>query len=206
MKQKRMLQTEIRALFAGLIGVVSVNRIPGEMVPGTIPTAPPGMQPTMAQLQHAVTTAAGTVISISAELPATYDAAGYGDTGIDWAAIGEVTDGGTHGRKYAEVTHKPIGSRGTQKFKGSFDEGTKTIQMGLDSDDAGQIIAKAAAVSDNTYSFKVVYPSGDKDYFAARVMSFEKQTSNVDSIVSATMQLSLTSTSAGVGIVEVLAV
>ena len=154
----------------------------------------------------AVTTAAGTVISISAELPATYDAAGYGDTGIDWSAIGEVTDGGTHGRKYAEVTHKPIGSRGTQKFKGSFDEGTKTIQMGLDSYDAGQIIAKAASVSDNPYSFRVAYPSGDKDYFQARVMSFEKQTSNVDSIVSATMQLSLTSTSAGVGIVEVLAV
>lgn len=205
MKQKRLLQNEIRALFAGLVGVVSVNRVPGEMVPGTIPTAPPGMQPTMAQLQHAVGTAAGTVISISAEIPATYDAAGYGDTGIDWTAIGEITDGGQHGRKYAEVIHKPIGSRGEQVFKGSFSEGSKTIQMGLDSDDAGQVIAKAASTSDNNYSFRVAYPSGDKDYFQAKVMSFEKGTANVDSIVSATMVVRITTSSAGVGVVEVLA-
>lgn len=152
-----------------------------------------------------VRTAAGTVIYISATTPGTFDSSGYQASDMNWAAIGEITDAGTHGRKYAEVTHKPLGSRGTQKFKGSFDEGQKTIQMGLDNDDAGQIIAKAASVSDNDYSFKVAYPGGDIDYFQAKVMSFEKQASNVDSIVSATMQLSLTSSSAGIGIVEVLA-
>lgn len=164
---------------------------------------PPGMQPTPCQQQQAVHTAAGTVISISASQPATYDAAGYQSTDIVWSAIGEITDGGTHGRKYAEVTHKPIGSRGVQKFKGSFDEGQKTLQMGLDLDDAGQTLALAALASDNEYSFQVAYPNGDIDFFQARVMSFEKQTSNVDSIVSATMMLSLTTTSAGVGIVTV---
>lgn len=158
-----------------------------------------------------VTTAAGTVISISAEAPATYDSAGYAGTGMNFVAIGEITDAGTHGRKYAEIQHKPIGSRGVQKFKGSFDEGTKTIQMARDSLDAGQIIAKAASLSDNDYSFKVQYPPGQGqtvgavDYFRAKVMTFEKTAANVDSIIGATMQLSLTTNSAGVGIVEVAA-
>lgn len=152
-----------------------------------------------------VKTAAGTVISICADQPFTYDSSGYGSSDMVWTAIGEITDGGAHGRKYAEITHKPIGSRGVQKFKGSFDEGTKTLQLGLDSDDAGQVIAKAASLSDNDYSFKVAYPGGDIDYFQAKVMSFEKATANVDSIVGATIQLSLTTNAAGVGVVEVLA-
>lgn len=152
-----------------------------------------------------VQTAAGTVISIARGSPPSWDAAGYASTDLQWAAIGEVTDGGTHGKKFAEVTHKPIGTRGTQKFKGSFDEGTKTLQLGLDNDDAGQILAKEARDSDDDYSFRVAYPNGDIDYFQAKVMSFEKSTTNVDSIVSATIQLSLTSSNTGVGVVEVLA-
>jgi hypothetical protein len=152
-----------------------------------------------------VKTAAGTIISISATQPATYDQAGYESTDVAFTPIGEIVDGGSHGRKYAEITHKPLASRGTQKFKGSFDEGTKTLQLGLDSDDAGQIIAKAASLSDEDYSFKVAYPGGDVDYFQAKVMSYEKSTSNVDSIVGATMQLSLTTSADGTGIIEVLA-
>lgn len=198
---------KFRPLFSAVLvalGFTKADANPNHL-PRSYLNIPEGMQPTPCQMQQAVSTAAGTVISICASQPATFDAAGYQSTDLVFVAIGEITDGGTHGRKYAEVTHKPIGSRGVQKFKGSFDEGQKTLQMGLDSDDAGQIIAKAAALSDADYSFRVAYPSGDFDFFQAKVMSFEKQASNVDSIVSATMMLSLTSTSAGVGIVEVLA-
>src|SRR3990172_3430487 len=150
-----------------------------------------------------VETVAGTSISISAAQPATFDGAGY--AALSWTAIAEITDGGDHGREYAEVTHTPIASRGVQKFKGSFNEGTKTLQLALDGDDAGQVIAKAALVSDNDYSFRVTYQGGDKDYFQAKVMSFKKAASSVDSIRSASMSLSITTTSAGVGIVEVIA-
>jgi hypothetical protein len=154
-----------------------------------------------------VTTAAGTVLSISAATPATFTQAGYEASAVSssFAPIGEITDMGEHGREYAEVTHMPIGSRGVRKFKGSFNEGTKTMQLGLDSDDAGQIVAKAAVLSDNDYSFRVVYPSGDVDYFAAKVMSFRKAVTGVDTIVSATIALSLTTSSTGIGVVEVLA-
>lgn len=152
-----------------------------------------------------VKTAAGTIISISASIPATFDQAGYQASTVVYTPIGEITDGGQHGRKYNTVKHNPLASRGTVKFKGSFDEGTKTLQLGLDSDDAGQILAKAALASDNDYSFKVAYPGGDIDYFQAKVMSYEKGTKGPDSIVTATIELDISTTSTGVGVVEVLA-
>ncbi len=148
-----------------------------------------------------VQTSAGTVLGIVAGQPATFNEAGY--EALTYAAIGEITDGGSHGRAYAEVTHNPIGTRGTQKFKGSFNEGTKTLQMAISEDDAGQIVLKAALNSDNDYSFRVLYPDGAADYFQAKVMSFEKANPSVDSIITATVTLGITTTSAGVGIVEV---
>ena len=148
-----------------------------------------------------VETVAGVLIGISAGVPATFDATGY--AALTYTNIGEITDGGSHGRKYALVTHKPIASRGTQKYKGSFDEGQKTLQVGLDDDEPGQVLAKTASKSDANYAFKVTYQGGSVDYFQAKVMSFEKATGNVDSIRSGTIMLELTTSATGIGIVEV---
>ena len=152
----------------------------------------------------AVQTVAGTKISISASIPATFDAAGYAAV-TGWAQIGEITDGGSHGKTYAEVTHNPIDTRMTQKYKGSINIGTKTLNLAIDDDDAGQILVKTALDSDSDYSFKVVYQDGAIDYFQAKVMTFEKATTSVDSIRTATVNLALTGTKTGVGIVEVAA-
>lgn len=156
-------------------------------------------------MTSAVETVAGTIISICASAPATFDAAGYQSTDLVFTAIGEITDGGEHGREYALVTHNPMATRGVQKFKGSFNEGSKTIQMALDRDDAGQVICQTALTSDANYSFKVAYQGGDIDFFQAKVMSFKKATGGVDSMRSATIMLELTTNSSGVGIVEVTA-
>jgi hypothetical protein len=67
----------------------------------------------------------------------------------------------------------PVAGRGTVKRKGSFDEGTMDLKLGLDTDDAGQILMKTALNSDNDYSFKVTTQSGDKYYFQAQVTSFK---------------------------------
>ncbi len=149
-----------------------------------------------------VETVAGTKISISANQPATFDAAGYAAV-ADWAKIGEITDGGSHGRTFAVVNHQPIDNRGTQKFKGSFNEGQKTLQLAIDNKDPGQIVLTEALNEDEDYSFKVEYQGGDIDYFQAKVISFEKATAGVDSMRSATVQLELTTNKAGIGIVEV---
>lgn len=151
-------------------------------------------------MSSVVETVAGTTLGIVAGNPATFNAAGY--DALTFALIGEITDAGSQGRKYNEVTHNPIGTRGTQKFKGSFNEGTQTLQLALSPADAGQIALNAALVSDAPYSFKLTYQSGDIRYFQALVMSFEESVSGVDNVRSATVELSLTTNSAGVGIVK----
>lgn len=150
-----------------------------------------------------VRTSAGSTLRVSATAPATFDATGYG--ALTWAAVGEITDLGEFGREYALVTHNPIASRGTQKFKGSFNEGTMNLSLGLDTDDAGQILMKAASLSDLAYSFEVETQNGDIYYFQAMVMSWKVGVSTVDSITTATCALELTTSSSGVGVVESLA-
>ncbi len=156
----------------------------------------------------AVTTSAGTTLRVTSSQPATYTSSGYNTlftASPAPALVGEITDLGEFGREYALVTHNPVGTRGTQKFKGSFNEGTMSLSLGLDTDDAGQIIMKAASLSDNNYSFMVTTQNGDKYYFQAKVMSWKVGVGSVDSITTATATLELTTTSAGVGIVEALA-
>ena len=93
-----------------------------------------------------VRSSAGTTIKISAAAPATFDGTGY--AALTLTTIGEVTDLGEFGREFALITHNPIGSRGTVKLKGSFNEGSIQMQLGLDTDDAGQVLAKTASLSD----------------------------------------------------------
>jgi hypothetical protein len=148
-----------------------------------------------------VHTSAGSSIAISAATPGTFNQAGY--AALSWTAIGEVTDLGEFGRDYALVTHNPIATRGTQKRKGSFNEGTMDLKVGLDVDDAGQILALAASTSDNDYSFRVTLQDGSVYYFRAQVMSFKVGVGSVDNITNASIKLELTTNSAGVGIVAV---
>jgi hypothetical protein len=151
-----------------------------------------------------VRSSAGTTIGLSSSQPATYNAAGYG--ALTFTTIGEVTDLGEFGREFALITHNPIGSRGTVKLKGSFNEGSINMTLGLDTDDAGQILAKTASLSDNDYSFKITTQNGDDYYFQAKVMSFKVNVGSVDSVTTATIMLELTTNSAGVGVVEDLTV
>lgn len=150
-----------------------------------------------------VRTSAGTTIGVSASAPATFNSVGY--SALTFVNVGEVTDLGEFGREYALVSHNPVGSRGTQKFKGSFNEGTMTLSIGLDTDDAGQVQMKAGSLSDSNYSFEVTTQNGDKYYFQAKVMSWKVSVGSVDSITTASCSLELTTSATGVGIVEVLA-
>lgn len=151
----------------------------------------------------ASSTVAGTKIYISAANPATFDVAGY--VALTYTEIGNIDDAGEHGRTYNEVSFNPIGSRGTEKYKGSFNEGNKTLSLAYDSADTGIALVKTALDSDADYSFKVTYPSGDSDYFQAKVMTLSKATGGVDTMFMASVELAITTNSAGVGIVEFLA-
>lgn len=73
-----------------------------------------------------------------------------------YVEIAEVTAIGVFGRTYAEITHNPLATRGTQKFKGSFNDGNLELQMADDTADAGQAAMLLALDSDFDYNFKIV--------------------------------------------------
>lgn len=137
-----------------------------------------------------VQTSAGTTLAISAGTPSTYDSSGFG--ALSWTTVGEVTDLGEYGRVYALVTHNPLASRATEKFKGSYNDGSISMQIAEDTSDAGQIIIDAAVDSDNNYAFRITAQDSDIDYFQAKVMSKTVSVGSVDQIRSSTVQVEIT--------------
>lgn len=150
-------------------------------------------------------TAAGTLLGVSAAAPATADQAGY--EALTFTNIGEITDYGSVGKTYNEVTHNPVADRATYKFKGSYNEGTMSLTLAKAAADAGQVILDAGLASDSDYYFKVELndnPDGTSNtilYFSAKVMSAPNAIGSVDSIVGRTTDLSISG-----AIIEVAAV
>jgi hypothetical protein len=138
----------------------------------------------------AAQTSAGTTIEISASNPATYNAAGFG--ALSYSAVGEIVDAGEYGRTYNLVTHNPLDSRKTVKKKGSYNDGTMTLQVARDPSDAGQAILVTALDSDSDHSFKVTLQDGTIQYFAAQVLSYTTGVGSADQITNATIQIELT--------------
>lgn len=139
-------------------------------------------------------TVAGTTLSISASLPATYDAAGF--SALSYVTVAEITDMGDIGKAYTKVTHNPVNDRKTYKFKGSYDNGTQSLVLGkatLANTDAGQVIMKAASDSDADYSFHINFQDGSDSYYTAKVLSFVTKIGSVNNILGAMASLELTS-------------
>jgi hypothetical protein len=157
-------------------------------------------------------TSAGTILRVSNVLPTTNDVAGYEDifnnslvsssgslTGP--AIVGEITDIGEFGREYSLITHKPLMSRGTQKYKGSFNEGTIALTLALDENDDGQIMMMQAQDMDEDCAFNITLSDGGNIYFSGKVMSFKINVGNVDAITTATSSIEITTDDDGVGII-----
>jgi len=104
-----------------------------------------------------------TIYAISASLPATYDASGYGATTITYTAIGRVQDFATYGSKRAVTKFNPIAGA-IEKLKGAPDYGEGDLACADMPLDAGQVILKAAEASANHYSMKLTYPDGEIHY------------------------------------------
>jgi len=139
----------------------------------------------------AAQTAAGTVISIGST--------GDLSTETSWTTIGEVVSISEFGRTYAEVTHNPLTDRGTEKFKGSYNDGDITLQLAQDLSDAGQQALLDALDDDAAFNFQVLQndapDTGEPTthVFKARVMSFTHNVDGVDSIVGASVTLGIVS-------------
>lgn len=131
-----------------------------------------------------------TIYAISAELPATYDSSGYGDTGIDFSTIGYVESVTSYGSRRAINTWTPIyGS--AQKTKGTPDYGQIDLVFADFPADAGQIVVKAAEASSNHYSLKITYPDGEIHYLDVLVCSYEYSGGRSGDVKTVTAQCAL---------------
>jgi hypothetical protein len=112
---------------------------------------------------------AGVTYAISASLPATYDAAGYGATTITYTTIGKVESFPEFG--VSQPVAEFPGINGVEYTKGATRFGNGPMVMGDIPADAGQVILKAASASRNHYSMKLTYPDGEVHYLDVIVHS-----------------------------------
>jgi hypothetical protein len=136
-------------------------------------------------------TSAGSTLAISATLPASITPTAY--AALSYTTIGEITDAGALGRTYNVVNHNPLGSRGTVKLKGSYDDGTMTVQMAYAPGDAGQALLETALDDDDFYAFKLTLQDGTVKYFEAMVTSAPTNVGSVDTVTGATVGLAVKS-------------
>lgn len=102
-------------------------------------------------------TLAGATLALSATLPATYDAAGYGATGTVYTTVGNVEDFGEHGGEKAVSTFTAVADSVVQKFPGSVNYGTMQLVIGNLPSDTGLDLIDTAFASRNRYSAKISY-------------------------------------------------
>lgn len=139
-----------------------------------------------------VQTTAGATFGIVASSPATYDPAGF--AALTFVNVGEIVSLGEHGATYALVTHSPLDQRRVKKFKGSVNDGSMALALGMDIADAGQVLlidgADGSAV-DTEHSVEIVYQDGSIEYFTAIVMSYTRNPSTIDTIIGANVTIEL---------------
>lgn len=143
-----------------------------------------------------IQTLLGATLSITATLPATYDAAGYGAT-ISWTLIGQVENYGNYGGASNVVKFIPVDTGTVNKQKGSTDYGSMSLMMASLPSDVGQILLNTAFGSTAHYSIKLIYPlrtgeaTHEIHYMDALIAKREFQDGTVDNIMKLAIDLEI---------------
>lgn len=139
-----------------------------------------------------INSAAGATLAITATLPATYDAAGYGATTIAWTSIGQVENLGNHGGTKTVTEFTPIDTAIVDKVGGSKNYGTMSLMIGSVPGDAGQILLNTAFEASNTrYSAKITYPDTSVHYLEVLVSKNEQQDGSVNDVQKLAVDLAI---------------
>ncbi len=141
-----------------------------------------------------VLTSTGTLLAVVAAQPATVDAAGFG--ALTFVNVGAVTDLPEYGASAEVVTHQPLATGITEKYKGFINNGSMSVSLARDADDAGQAVLSlgVTGINKNTeHSFRVTYQDGSIDYFTGKIFSYTKAPGSANSMVSSTVQIEINS-------------
>lgn len=102
-----------------------------------------------------------------------------------WETMGALGDN-------AEMITTPLINRGRDtKQKGTFNAGSYEAQFAIVDGDPGQTAIKAAGRTKNNYAFRVVYPSGETEYFIALVVGTPRTGGGANDVlmISATLEV-----------------
>lgn len=124
----------------------------------------------------------GLTIAISASIPATYDAAGYGATTITYTQIKEVESIGAYGMTKAVAEFTPIDTSVVAKLPGAKNYGNMDIVFASLPSDPGQDIVETASESTAHYSIKITNPDTSIHYLDVIVTKFENQGGDVGAV------------------------
>ncbi len=150
-----------------------------------------------------VQTGAGTRVYIGTKLSANLtddpvsDLAAMKAPGITYTEIGELITIGDYGDSVGDANYTALARARVTHLKGVADGGTTDLTIAFDKGDAGQL-ALVAAQADRSafhhlYPFKVVYPDGATDFFAAVVQGNRKQPGDGGSVVQRSVTIGLNS-------------
>jgi hypothetical protein len=135
---------------------------------------------------------AGAIIGISAQLPATFDAAGYDASAMLFTTVGKVESIGNHGMAATVTKFTPIDTATVNKIKGSKDYGTMSLSMGSVPGDAGQVLLKTASENGSIhYSIELRYPDGEFHYLDVLVTKFEYADGTVNDVQKVNVDLEI---------------
>lgn len=117
----------------------------------------------------------GSTMFLSAVLPPTLDASGYGGVTPVWKEIGELDNIPEYGPETQTVSRTPLKTGVTDKQKGSTDYGSFTLEGAYAPGDVGQAaLIVAAAPTATAVAIKVQMSDGTIEYYTALIMSYKR--------------------------------
>ena len=137
-------------------------------------------------------TSTGTLLSVVAEDPATFNEAGY--EALVFVLVGGVIDLPEYGPNVQVVESNPLATGITEKYKGFINYGSQSMGLEFDAVDAGQILLSAGvegAAKNTQHSIKIEYQDGSVDYYSARIFSYTKSPGSANSMVGSTVQVEI---------------
>ena len=137
-------------------------------------------------------TSTGTRLYVSANDPATFDSSGY--AALTYTEVGELVDLPEYGPNVTVVESNPLKTGITEKFKGFQNNGSQSMGLEYDANDAGQLILRTAvigATKNQQHAIKIEYQDGSIDYYSCRIFSYTKAPGSANSMVGSTVQVEI---------------
>lgn len=133
----------------------------------------------------AIQTSLGATWAISVEAPVTEDEAGY--AALTYTEVGDITNIGTIGPTFEDVTHTPLKTGITEHRKGGANYGQMDVSMAENSDDAGQVLVDSGvdgAEKDTVFSHKVTRQDGSIRYFQGQIYSAPESIGDASTMIT----------------------